>query len=196
MSENTNEVELPQEDEATTIKNRLNMMGVKYHHKPGVEKLRNILKDALTETVPVPAEHTPPPLTDVTNQSKTVLDYKDEFRKDAAKLLRVMIVCSNPSKRDWEGEIYTVSNAIAGTYRKYIPFNNAEGWHIPNIMYQTLKEKQCQVFYTERNNKGTKIRKGKLIPEYNITVMPPLTYVEIKNLAMQQAMREGKESEL
>ena len=40
----------------------------------------------------------------------------------------------NPTKKEWEGEIITVSNAlVAVTVKKYIPFAAEDGWHVPQI---------------------------------------------------------------
>ena len=107
--------------------------------------------------------------------------------KESSKLIRVRITNMNPNKKEWEGDIYTVSNSLVGTFKKYIPYDNEEGWHVPQIIVNHLKERQCQVFYTVKNNKGAKIRKGKLIRELAIEILPDLSVDELQSLAQRQA---------
>ena len=94
----------------------------------------------------------------------------------------------NPAKKEWEGEIITAGNSTVGTFRKYIPFNSDEGWHVPRIIYNQLVSRQCQVFTTVKDNRGNKVRRGKLIREFAIEVMSPLTAEELQELAQRQAM--------
>jgi len=110
------------------------------------------------------------------------------LRKEASRLIRIRISCMNPNKKEWEGEVFTVSNSAVGTHKKFVPFNNEDGWHVPNIIYKHLLERECQIFQTVKGPRGNKIRKGKLIKEFAIEVLTPLTPVEIQELATQQAM--------
>ena len=56
---------------------------------------------------------------------------------------------------------------------------------------QQLLQRQCQVFYTKKDSKGNKSRVGKLIKEFSVEVLPPLTERELKDLAQRQAMANG-----
>jgi len=94
----------------------------------------------------------------------------------------------NPNKKEWEGEMFTVSNSVVGTFKKYVPFNNEDGWHVPTIIYKMLKDKQCQIFHTVKNSRGAKVRKGKLIKEYAIELLPDLTLPQLQELAQKQAL--------
>lgn len=113
-------------------------------------------------------------------------------RAEAQRLVRVRVACMNPNKKDWTGEILTVSNNLVGSLKKYIPFNNEEGWHIPYMMYLHLKERQCQIFIKEKARNGMMVAKGKLIKEFNVELLEPLTGEEIKALATRQAMAKGE----
>jgi hypothetical protein len=48
------------------------------------------------------------------------------------------------------------------------------------------------VFVTERDDRGRQLRRGKLINEFNIAVLEPLTKEELKDLAQRQAMAKGQ----
>jgi len=111
---------------------------------------------------------------------------------EAKKLIRIRVANMNPNKRDWEGEMYTVSNAVVGTHKKYVPFNNDEGWHVQNIIVKHMQERKCQIFFTKKDARGNKTRHGKLINELNVEIMDPLTVPELKELAQRQAMARGE----
>jgi hypothetical protein len=56
------------------------------------------------------------------------------------------------------------------------------------MMYEFLKQKQCQVFHTVKQN-GVKVRQGKMVPEFAIEVLPLLTQKELDIIAHRQAAR-------
>ena len=98
----------------------------------------------------------------------------------------------NPAKAEWDGEIFVAGNSLIGSIKKFVPFNADDGWHVPNIILQMLRERQCQIFVTEKDSRGNKIRKGKLIREFAIEVLEPLTEEELHDLAQRQAMAKGQ----
>ena len=182
-------------DELATLKARADMMGIKYHPSTGVDKLKAKIDLKLAGKEEEP---------EVKSKSKeypegyvTDAEFKDEaFRlrkQTAGKLIRVRVTCMNPSKKEWDGEIISVGSSKIGTYKKFVKFNTEEGWHIPFIIYEYLKEKKCAMYHTVQDNKGNKVRKSKLVNEFNIEVLPALTKEELKDLAQRQAMEAGKE---
>ena len=113
-------------------------------------------------------------------------------RKTLSSLKRCTVMCMNPMKKEWAGEILSVGSAKWGTFKKYIPFNG-EPYHIPKIIYDMMKERKCTIFYTvkQKDGRGGDIRKGKLIPEFNIVDLPPLTSAELKQLADKQLLAKA-----
>lgn len=182
MSEET--MEALQQDELSTLKARADLLGISYHPSIGVEKLREKLAAAITDE----AKNE-----DTEDSKPTESEAQKRLRllQEATKLVRIRVTCMNPAKKEWEGEIITVGNSAVGTLKKYIPFNADEGWHVPNIMYEALKERQCQVFVSTKTKNGVTIRQGKLIKEFAIEVLPPLTEEELKDLAQRQAMAKS-----
>ena len=183
-------------DELATLKARADMMGIKYHPSTGVDKLKAKIDLKLAGKEEEP---------EVKSKAKeypegyvTDAEFKDEaFRlrkQTAGKLIRVRVTCMNPSKKEWDGEIISVGSSKIGTYKKFVKFNTEEGWHIPFIIYEYLKEKKCAMYHTVQDNKGNKVRKSKLVNEFNIEVLPALTKEELKDLAQRQAMEAGKEA--
>lgn len=161
-------------DELATLKARADMLGITYHPSIGVEKLKEKIS-AVTSNQP--------------KEPETVVgDVKNDPKADALRLIRIRLQCMNPAKKEWEGEIISVGNSVVGTVKKYIPFNADEGWHVPKMLFDYLNEKQCQVFVTVKDSRGNSIRKGKLIKEFSIEVLPPLTADELKEMARRQAL--------
>jgi hypothetical protein len=108
--------------------------------------------------------------------------------QDAMKLVRVIVRPNDPLKLESTGEIFTVGNATVNNGRavkKFIPFNNEEGWHIPNILYQNIKAAECQIFKKMTRN-GQDTMEAMKIKAYNIEVLPALTQDEIDKIAIKQ----------
>lgn len=190
------DVELTQ-DELTTLKARADLLGLSYHPSIGVEKLRDKIAAATgsaDEKVEGPAqpEETVVPPVAAALVEETEGQRRKRKKMEALALVRIRLTCMNPNKKDWDGEIITVGNSLVGTVSKYIPFNAEEGWHVPAIMLEMLKNRQCQVFTTAKTKNGVSIRQGKLIREFAIEVLPPLTEKELHDLAQRQAMAAGE----
>lgn len=185
MTEQTN---APSELE--TLKARADMMGIKYHPATGVDKLKARINAALDAESEESNQPKKPLMLKKNSKLLTNAEYvkakREKVRRDAAKLVRVRITSMDPNKREWEGEVISAGSAKLGTFKKYIPFNVE--WHIPQIMLDALKEKRCSIFHTVKDHLGNKVRKAKLVPAYNIEVLPPLSKEELKDLAEQQAM--------
>ena len=116
----------------------------------------------------------------------TEAELRSEMIRDATKLHRVMVTCNHPNKKDWSGEIFTVSNSILPTIKKYVPFGNPNGWHVPKIILNMMKERQVQRFKRIKTKEGGEKVETYMVPEFNITFMDPLTPKELENLAKKQ----------
>ena len=180
MNEETSEMP----DELTTLKARADLMGISYHPSIGVEKLREKVNGAITSK-----EEPPEPVAVPLVESEAML--RSRLRSEALDLVRVRVACMNPNKKEWEGELLTVGSSTTGTISKFVPFNNEEGWHIPRMLYNFMLERQCPVYVTVKDSRGNAVRKSKLIKEYVLEVLPPLTSVEMQELAQRQAMAKS-----
>lgn len=183
--------------ELDVLKARATQLGIQFHPSIGLEKLRDKVNAKLNdEAEPEEGDEPAAPA----DEPKTALAPEDEnpgqkrvrLRREALKLVRIRVTCMNPFKKEWEGEIITAGNNAVGTVKRYVPFNNEEGWHVENIILQQLKQRQCQIFETKKDSRGNKVRKGKLIREFAIEILPPLTEAELKDLAQRQAMAAGQ----
>ncbi len=196
MSELDNDqTELPVVDELTALKERADKLGVTYHPSIGLEKLREKVNAAITSEVKSDEDESDQAKPNESDEEvlavkeETLAERRHRKRMEANELIRVNITCMNPAKKEWEGEIITAGNSLVGSFKKYIPFNTVDGWHVPRVILNQLKERQCQVFYTYKDPvTGQTTRKGKLIKEFGIEYLDNLTPKEIHDLAQRQAM--------
>lgn len=183
MSDDTQDL---QQDELTTLKARADQLGIQYHPSIGVEKLRGKIAEKLegdTQQDGTGQDEEQDEAAETQNQ------FRLRKRKEASALVRIQVTNMNPNKKDWDGEMFSAGNSIVGTYKKFVPFDTE--WHVPRIILNQIKERQCQVFVTKRDSRGNNVREGKLIREFNVAELPPLTETELKELAQRQAMASG-----
>jgi len=191
-----------------SLKAQATELGISYHPNIKEEKLLEKIKShqAAPEAILAPEILSVSEITELqelraekllreASQRIKPVETENQARKriirEAGRLVRIRVACMNPNKRDWEGEMYTVGNRFV-KFKKYVPFNNDEGWHVPQMMLNMMRDRECQVFFTKKDNRGNKTRHGKLIKELNIEVMEPLTSDELHDLAQRQAMARGE----
>lgn len=124
-------------------------------------------------------------------EPETPTQKRIRLKREASKLVRIRMTCMNPAKKEWAGEIFTVGNALIGTIKKFVPFNNEEGYHVPQIMLDMIQDRKCQIFVAGKSKNGIGMRTSKLIKEFAVEVLPPLTTEELHELAQRQAMAKS-----
>jgi hypothetical protein len=179
------------------ISDELSTHGVTMHFNSKREKLEkalNAVKNGdVIEAAPVIAKDSA--------SSGVLLDISDleDFKfngveleglreEEAQKLVRVIVRSNDPLKRESQGEIFTVGNrSINGgrPIKKYIPYNNEEGWHIPNMLLDHLKAAETQIFKKVTRN-GQDFMEPTNIKAFNIEILPPLTEDELSTLQVKQ----------
>jgi len=181
--------------EQTAVRAQADVLGLKYHHNANDETIQKLI-DSQGENVQLPEGLLPAsecaPMTPEEYRKKYGSDVK-RGKMESGKLIRCRIQCLNPAKKEWPGEIFSVGSSKLGTFKKYVPFNSPEPYHIPKIIYDMLVEKKCTVFYTETDARGNKTRKGRLVNEFAIEVLTPLTKEELSELARRQALAAGQQ---
>jgi hypothetical protein len=129
MEEEEAEVVQPEgESEIELLRKRANLMGIKFHPMTGVKKLKakidakltentqglteNQIEEQKNEVISVPSSLSPglqklyggPPM----SQEQYLRENDNQKRKNINRLVRIQIACMNPSKSEWEGEIFSV----------------------------------------------------------------------------------------
>lgn len=162
--------------EKEVLMQRAKKLGMEVSPNIGLETLRNRINEKIEK--------------DMSPEEKD-LQLHTQKRNEALKLIRVNVNPIEPLKTHLEGEILTVSNALVGTIKRYIPFG--QDWHIENIVYQALKEKKYQQFKDTKNRDGSTTRKSREATAYNIAILPPLTEEELEEMRKIQLSRKVEE---
>lgn len=173
-----------QEDELTVLKRQADIMSVRYHPSIGVEALRTKLEEARTKT-----ESEERAKNVAVNTLKNEQAEKLKRIRAARELVRVRITCMNPLKKEYEGEIFSVGNSEIPTITKFVQFERE--YHVPRIMLNMIRNRKYQTFVEERTPNGGKVKRGKLVREYAIEELPPLTAAELQELKQRQLMAQG-----
>lgn len=164
--------------ELIALKERADLLGIKYHTNVGVDTLRERVNSHLTQ------EDKPQP-----RELSAVEERRRKMVAEAKKLVRVRITNMNPARKEFQGEIISASNNFTGTIKRFVPFGVE--WHVEQILLNAMRERMCQVFRAEKTKEGTTIKKPVLTPEFAIEVLPPLTEKELKELAAAQQARHA-----
>lgn len=163
-------------EELQLLKEMADRMGIKYSGNIGVDTLRAKVNERL-EAGAIKTQN----LTDMAK-------LREKIRKEELKLIRIKLVCLNPMKKAWRGEIFTVANSFLGTVKKFVPYDArfyVNGYHVPYCIYKMLKRKKFLDIKTiERNGKITVTTQH--VPEFGIEVLPQLTKEELQELARAQ----------
>lgn len=181
----TEQTQIELDNELTALKDKAELLGITYHPSISAAKLKEKIDAKLVEQL---AAEKPVAATE------SVAEYRKRMRDQAMKLVRVIVTPMDPLKKEYTGEIFTVGNSVVGMVSRMVPYNNEEGWHVEQIILDTLKEKKVQVFVKKKVN-GKEHKEGKLIPAFGIQVLDPLTKVELGELAQRQAMAGGNGAE-
>jgi hypothetical protein len=197
MTEQTDDMEemLSPIDELALLKERAKMMGIGISGNIGVDALKKKIENHINGSKNQEDYDEEKEVAAAKAKKKSKAEIEQEIREklwaEEMALVRCKIYNLNPSKRDLYGEIVTVSNRYLGTVKKFIPFGEAtdNGYHIPKVLYNDLKTRQFQSINTK--TVGGKIEvKTRMVPEYSIEVMPPLTAEELQELALAQEAAE------
>lgn len=168
--------------ELDLLKERADRLGINYKSNVTAATLKAKIDAALSDATEEGADTSSAPAQLTEGQKRIAA------KRDALKMVRIRLTCMNPNKKEWPGELFTVSNSVVGTVKRYVPFDNEEGWHVENIIYQQLRERQCQIFAKGKSKNGVPTVTPKLIKEFAIDVLDPLSKEELAELARKQAM--------
>lgn len=167
--------------ELDLLKQRADLMGIKYKGNIGVDALKAKIESAGVKKPAEPEEG-----------EESELAMRQRIQKEQMALIRCRIYNLNPSKVDLPGEFITVANRYLGTVRKFIPFGEAteQGYHIPKVLFDDLRSRQFQQINTKKV-RGQVVQNTRMVPEYNLTVLPPLEKEELEDLAVRQAANQS-----
>ena len=166
------------------IRQELKDNGVTLHHKTGSKKLASTLADVRTKEH---KEDTNSGSTEASRAAKAKhLAAMKTPEKLAMKLVRVVVTPNDPAMVNYPGLIFSVGATGLNNGRmvkKFVPFNNEEGWHIPQIILNQIEYGQMQKFKTVTRANGEKVLEPYNTKKFNVRILDPLTPEELKEVA-------------
>ena len=163
--------------EVLDLRMQLDELGIDYAPALGEKKLKELLDENTKPEVKEPKELT-----------------KMDMIKEATQLIRVIISPMSPEEHKLSGNFFRVGNSIIPSEMYYVPYNIANGWHVPKILLDTLKEKTYVTKLMVKNPKtNEEVLKTAQVPSYNIIELPPITDEELEDLKKTQLLRNSSE---
>ena len=171
------------------VKAELTGRGIKMHHKTNAIKLRKTLQDDVDKNdtkVPVEVKSSPVKPAKVKKKPEMTLEEK------CLHLKRIIVIPNDPEMSGHSGQIFTVIVSAVNNgkaIKKYVPFNNEEGWHVPNIIVNQIANAEMQKFKSVKTHNGETVLQPYQAKKYNVQVLPDLSQKEIDKLATSQSAR-------
>ena len=169
------------------IKQELADNGVTLHHKTGTKKLASTLADVRTKEY-----KEDPKKSDLTGPSEAAKAAKAKHlaamqtpEKLAMKLTRVVVTPNDPTMVNYPGLIFSVGASGINNGRmikKFVPFSNDEGWHVPTILLNQIMNAEMQKFKTVTRANGEKVLEPYNTKKFNVRILDPLTREEVKKV--------------
>ena len=171
------------------VKAELTGRGIKMHHKTNAIKLRKTLQDDVDKNdTKVPVEVKP----SLVKPAKVKKKPEMTLEEKCLHLKRIIVTPNDPELSGHAGLVFTVlvSSVNNGkAIKKYVPFNNEEGWHVPNIIVNQIANAEMQKFKSVKAPNGDTVLQPYQAKKYNVQVLPDLTQKEIDKLAASQSAR-------
>ena len=171
------------------IRQELTDNGITLHHKTGTKKLASTLADVRSKEY---KENTNSGSTEASRAAKAKHMYAIDNltpTQQAMKLVRIIVTPNDPNMVNYPGLIFTVGMSGINNgemIKKFVPFNNEEGWHVPTIILRQIEHAEMQKFKTITRPDGEKVLEPYLTKKFNVRELPPLTKEELEKLAARQ----------
>ena len=176
------------------LKQELKDNGVTLHHKTGTKKLASTLAKVRTkEYQEDPNSAIPSKKASLSESTEASRDAKAKHlaamqtpEKLAMKLTRVVVTPNDPTMVNYPGLIFSVGASGLNHGRmvkKFVPFNNEEGWHVPTIILNQIINAEMQKFRTVTRANGEKVLEPYNTKKFNVRILDPLTREELEHVA-------------
>jgi hypothetical protein len=182
------------------IRQELTDNGVTLHHKTGTKKLASTLAEVRTKEYKIDSKESTsdfpsgslPGASDAARAARAKhIAARDTLTptQQAMKLVRIVVTPNDPNMVNYPGLIFTVGMTSINKGRmvkKFVPFNNEEGWHVPTIILRQIEHAEMQKFKTITRHNGEKVLEPYVTKKFNVRILDPLTHEELEKLAARQ----------
>ena len=191
------------------IRQELTDNGVTLHHKTGTKKLASTLADVRSKEykedvkpveedipeIPANVRHKSLPGSTPASRAAKAKRIQEVFvnlteEQKAMKLIRIVVSPNDSLMATYPGLIFTVGSSRLSKngemIKKFVPFNNEAGWHVPKIIYDQINAAEMQKFRTVTSPNGEKVLEPYLTKKFNVRILPELSVEELEQLAASQ----------
>ena len=122
---------------------------------------------------------------------------KNMARREAMRLIRVRVANMDPTKKKASGQIFAFSNSVVGTIKKFVPFDLEEGFHIPQVLLEVIKDTKYRVTKYKQVMKAGRMEEvpySVSLPSFQVEILPPLTGAELEAIKQRQLAQQTTES--
>lgn len=199
LDQNTPDVDMEEDDEIQELKKPTRMeslkakadqLGIKYKSNISetalAKKIESVLNDESTAKDESDADESEQDGEEEEPKPKPKKLDKAAERKRSQKLIRVIVRPLDPRRTQLDGELVMTGNSVIGTTGKFVPFNIETGFHVPEIIYNALKDRTFTEFYTVEDAQGNEHTKSRQKKAFLIEVLDPLTESEIREIKIRQ----------
>lgn len=199
LDQNTPDVDMEEDGEIQEIKKPTRMeslkakadqLGIKYKSNISetalAKKIESVLNDESTAKDESDADESEQDGEEEEPKPKPKKLDKAAERKRSQKLIRVIVRPLDPRRTQLDGELVMTGNSVIGTTGKFVPFNIETGFHVPEIIYNALKDRTFTEFYTVEDAQGNEHTKSRQKKAFLIEVLDPLTESEIREIKIRQ----------
>lgn len=190
LDQEEDEQELKQPTRLESLKSKADKLGITYKSNISETALAKKIEAVLSDESSAKDESDEADESEQDGEEETKpkpkkLDKASE-RKRSQKLIRVVVRPLDPRRTQLDGELVMTGNSAIGTTGKFVPFNVESGFHIPEIIYNSLKDRTFTEFYTVQDAQGNEHTKSRQKKAFIIEVLDPLTEAEIQEIKIRQ----------
>lgn len=179
-----------------SLKNKADRLGIKYSPNIGEDTLAKKIEDHMVDNQGLLEEDNQSTLTvDTEQKALTPQEQRILARRNANLLVRVNIHPNDPLRQQIRGEYVVTGNLVVGTIAKYIPFGTTNGYMVPKIILDILRDRTFTHFQYRKDQYGNDVAYPVQRSAYNITELPPLTEKELAVIAARQKAQMSWEDE-
>jgi hypothetical protein len=169
-------------DMIKALKEQADKLGVKYSPNIGEEKLANRVNEAIIAASEKPV---------VKSLSESKEQRRTRKRREATELVRVKVMCFDPTMKKRAGTYIMASNNLVGTIRKFIQFNKP--WFMPRMLVNTMEDSMYQGWVEGKTEYGITRMISSMEKRYNVVHMAQITPLELENIRKRQVVTNSLE---
>ena len=184
--------------ELEALRAQAQLLGIPFHTNTGAKRLSELIAEHQAPKDETDGDNEPEAPTPTITQAPakaaaplTAGERAQEVRKQALKLVRVIVTPNDPNKRDYDGDFFSGGNSLIGTHTRYVPYNNENGWHVEQIILDIIRSKKVTRFVKVKTAGGVEVREARYSPAYAVQVLPDLTKEELAALGASQRARQA-----